>query len=63
MIKRRAFLGSALTTATLGAANAKFTMAQAQSAAPPSPEPLVWPIVTKLQPGIRSLATQTPSLT
>src|SRR5262245_33234152 len=63
MMKRRMFLGGALSA--LGARGSK-----AQSTAPLSqhpvmqtpPEPLVWPVVTKLQPGIRSFAGHTDTV-
>jgi len=49
MMNRRAFLGGTLSAATFG------TAAVAQNAVPQTAsEPLVWPIVTKLQPGIPS---------
>ena len=54
-MKRRAFLGGTLSAVTFGACEAQSLTAVAQNpVARPQPEPLVWPIVTKLQPGIRS---------
>jgi hypothetical protein len=55
MISRRAFLGGTLSAATLGTCKAQTVAAIAQNAVvQTAPEPLVWPIITKLQPGIRS---------
>jgi hypothetical protein len=55
MISRRAFLGGTLSAASLGTCKAQTVAAIAQNAVvQTAPEPLVWPIVTKLQPGIRS---------
>jgi hypothetical protein len=59
MMKRRAFLGGTLSV-TVGACNAASATAGAPSAAIQDPlEPLVWPIVPKLQDGIRSFAGHT----
>jgi hypothetical protein len=55
MMKRRAFLGGTLSAVTLGTCKAQSATATAQNSAVQAlPEPLVWPIVTKLQAGIRS---------
>jgi hypothetical protein len=55
MMNRRAFLGGTIGAATLGTCNAQSVAAIAQNAmGQTASEPLVWPIVTKLQPGIRS---------
>jgi hypothetical protein len=55
MMNRRAFLGGTLGAATFGTAKAQTSLAAAQDAASQTaPEPLVWPIVTTLQPGIPS---------
>jgi hypothetical protein len=52
---RRAFLGTALGAVAFGPSKAQSLTAAAQNAvAQAPPAPLVWPIVTKLQPGIRS---------
>jgi hypothetical protein len=52
---RRAFLGSALSAVAFGPSAAQSLTATTQNAvAHAPPEPLVWPITTKLQPGIRS---------
>jgi hypothetical protein len=55
MMKRRAFLGGTLGAATLVNCKAQSATVIAQHAGvQAAPEPLVWPIVTKLQPGVRS---------
>jgi len=51
-MKRRAFLGSALSAAVLSQTRA--ASAAEEKAAAQTLEPLVWPIVTRLQPGSRS---------
>jgi hypothetical protein len=57
MMKRRAFLGGTLSVATLGTCKAQSVTAVAQnSVVQPAPEPLVWPVVANLRPGIRSFA-------
>ena len=56
MIKRRAFLGGAISAATLGTCKAQSVAATAPNPTGQAPpEPLVWPLVTKLPPGLRSL--------
>ena len=60
MIKRRAFLGGALTAMSAGTLRAPSATAQAVIPAPA--EPLVWPVVTKLPPGIRSFAGHTDTV-
>src|SRR5262249_41786781 len=63
MMRRRAFLGSTLTAATLGTCTAPAATALAQNAASQRQlEPLVWPVVTKLPPGIRSFAGHTDTV-
>jgi hypothetical protein len=55
MMKRRAFLGGAVSVATIGTCKAQSVTAAAQnSAGKVPPEPLVWPLVTKVPPGMRS---------
>jgi len=55
MMNRRAFLGGTLSAVTLEICRARAATAIAQSAAvQTSPEPLVWPVVTKLPAGVRS---------
>jgi hypothetical protein len=52
---RRAFLGGTLSAVALGTCKAQSVTATAQNAAVQAPpEPLVWPIATKQQAGIRS---------
>ena len=62
-MKRRMFLGSAVSAVALAnhqrqAASA----AEAKVAQHAPPRPLVWPVVTKLQPGIRSFAGHTDTV-
>jgi len=52
-MKRRTFLGGALTATGVGSFGAQSATAQAVA------EPLVWPVVTKLPPEIRSFAGHT----
>jgi hypothetical protein len=62
-MKRRAFLGGTLSAATLGTCKAQSAAATAQTpAGQTQPEPLVWPLVTKLQPGIRSFDGHTDTV-
>jgi Bacterial extracellular solute-binding protein len=52
---RRSFLSGTLSAVAFGTCKAQPVTAQAQHAGVGvPPEPLVWPLVTKLQPGIRS---------
>src|SRR5690242_12892918 len=51
MIERRALLAGALSAATVGTCKAQSTTA---AVAQTQGEPLIWPVLTKLQPGIRS---------
>jgi hypothetical protein len=63
MMKRRAFLGTALSTVTLGTCRAQSATATAQNpVAKALPEPLVWPIVTKLPAGVRSFVGHTDTV-
>ncbi len=60
MIKRRAYLGGTLSAVTAASCKAQSATATAQNTPRPMlPEPLVWPVVAKLQPGIRSFAGHT----
>jgi hypothetical protein len=60
MIKRRAYLGGTLSAATAASCKAQSATATMQNAPRPMlPEPLVWPVVAKLQPDIRSFAGHT----
>jgi len=60
MMKRRTFLGGALTAMGAGGFGAQSAGAQAVIEKPA--EPLVWPVVTKLPPGIRSFAGHTDTV-
>ena len=63
MMMRRVFLGGTLTAATLGSFEAQSATAKAPNAAmQTAPAPLVWPVVTKPQPGIRSFAGHTDTV-
>src|SRR6516165_5612897 len=55
-MKRRTFLGGALTATGVGSFGAQSATAQAVA------EPLVWPVVTKLPPEIRSFAGHTDTV-
>jgi len=59
-MNRRVFLGSVLSAVTLS--QTKAARAAEQKAAVQTSEPLVWPVVTKLQPGIRSFAGHTDTV-
>src|SRR5215813_1749669 len=63
MMKRRVLLGSTLIAATTGSSRAQPTASMPQNVpiqAPP--EPLVWPVVTRPQPGIRSFDGHTDTV-
>src|SRR5256886_6575825 len=60
MMKRRTFLGGTLTAMSVASLGAQSVTAQAVIQTPA--EPLVWPVVTKLQPGIRSFAGHTDTV-
>lgn len=62
MIRRRAVLGGSLTAVTLGTCGGQSAASTTQKTVPVTSEPLVWPVVTKLQPGIRSLAGHTDTV-
>ena len=63
MMKRRAFLGGTLSAVTVGSCKAQSATAITPNAVIRAPlEPLVWPVVTKLQPGIRSFAGHTDTV-
>jgi hypothetical protein len=62
MIKRRVFLSSALGAVALGSQQTKTARAAEQTTVQTSPGPLVWPVVTKLRPGIRSIAGHTDTV-
>jgi extracellular solute-binding protein len=60
---RRAFLGGTLSAVAFSTCKAQSATATAQNAVVQAlPEPLVWPIVTKLQPGIRSFVGHTDTV-
>ena len=61
MIKRRGFLAGTLSAMTVGSCKAQSATAIARDAAT-FPEPLVWPVVTKVQSGIRSFAGHTDTV-
>jgi hypothetical protein len=58
MMKRRTFLGGTLTATSVGSFGAQSATAQGVTRA----EPLVWPVVTKLPPDIRSFAGHTDTV-
>jgi hypothetical protein len=62
MIKRRVFLSGALSTVALGGQQTETAGAAEQTSVQTSPGPLVWPVVTKLQPGIRSIDGHTDTV-
>lgn len=63
MMRRRAFLGGTVGAATVGSCEAQSATAMPENAAVRKPaEPLVWPVVTKLQPGIRSFTGHTDTV-
>src|SRR5713226_4831476 len=62
MIKRRGFLSSAMGAVALGCQQTKTARAAKQTTGQGSPGPLVWPIVTRLQPGIRLIAGHTDTV-
>jgi hypothetical protein len=63
MMKRRMFLGGALSAVGMGSAKAQPPAPPAQNVISQTPpEPLVWPVVAKLQPGIRTFAGHTDTV-
>jgi hypothetical protein len=63
MIRRRAFLGGTFSAAAFGTCKGQSVAATAQHAAvQTTPESLVWPLVTKPQPGIRSFVGHTDTV-
>jgi hypothetical protein len=62
MIKRRVFLGGALSAFALGSQQAEATGAAGRTAVDAWPGPLVWPVVAKLPPGVRSFAGHTDTV-
>src|SRR6266852_3763685 len=62
-MKRRTFLGTALSSIAMGSQQTETATAAKQEPVAPTPlEPLVWPVVTKLPPGIRSFAGHTDTV-
>jgi len=61
-MRRRAFLGGTLSAATLASAEAQSVPIAPNAVSPTSPGPLVWPVVRKLPPGIRSFAGHTDTV-
>src|SRR6266567_132508 len=61
-MKRRTFFGTALSAIAFGSQQADAATAVENAPAPPPLEPLVWPVVTKLPPGIRSFAGHTDTV-
>lgn len=60
---RRAFLGGTLSAAIVGNSIGQPATSEAQTVVPQAlPAPLVWPVVTKLPSGIRSLAGHTDTV-
>ena len=64
MMKRRVFLGGALSAFSVASSNAQPTVPPTQQnvISQTPPEPLVWPVVAKLQPGIRLFAGHTDTV-
>jgi hypothetical protein len=63
MVMRRAFLGGTAGAVTVGGPKAQSATAMVQNAAVQTPaEPLVWPVVTKPPPDIRSFAGHTDTV-
>src|SRR5215470_14556506 len=62
-MNRRTFLSSAVGGVIFGAHQTRTaSAAETKAAGPAAPGPLVWPVVTKLQPGIRSFAGHTDTV-
>ena len=62
MIQRRAFLGGAMCAVAEGSREAQSATVSAQMTVTTPPGPLVWPVVTKLPPGMRSFAGHTDTV-
>src|SRR6266581_2676099 len=63
MIKRRTFLGTALSAIAVGSQKTETATAAEQKGVVLTPlEPLVWPVVTKLQPAVPSFAGHTDTV-
>jgi len=61
-MKRRTFFGTALSAIAFGSQHPHPVAAVEKAPVPTSLEPLVWPVVTKLPPGIRSFAGHTDTV-
>src|SRR6266705_1743766 len=61
-MKRRTFFGTALSAIAFGSEQADAATAVEKAPVPTPLEPLVWPVVTKLPPGIRSFAGHTDTV-
>src|SRR5216684_8881045 len=61
-MKRRTFFGTALSAIALGSRHPDTAIAVEKAPGPTPLEPLVWPVVTKLPPGIRSFAGHTDTV-
>jgi hypothetical protein len=59
---RRAFLGGTLSAATIAGAKAQSVPITHNTVSTTEPGPLVWPVVRKLPPGIRSFAGHTDTV-
>src|SRR5216684_6615812 len=61
-MKRRTFFGTALSAIAFGSRHPVTATAVEQAVIQTPAEPLVWPVVTKLPPGIRSFAGHTDTV-
>src|SRR5712692_5265928 len=61
-MKRRTFFGTALSAIAFGSQHPVTATAVEKAPVPTPLEPLVWPVVTKLPPGIRSFAGHTDTV-
>src|SRR5262250_35725 len=61
-MKRRTFLGGAVSAIALGNDQQQAASGAEPNVALPMPEPLVWPVVAKRPPGIRSFAGHTDTV-
>src|SRR5437879_2513641 len=61
-MKRRTFFGTALSAIACGSQHTDTAAAAEKASGAPPLEPLVWPVVAKLPPGIRSFAGHTDTV-
>ena len=61
-MKRRTFFGTPLSAIAFGSLHTDTAAAAEKAPGPPPLEPLVWPVVAKLPPGIRSFAGHTDTV-